>query len=119
MANELENYFHFPYQNGTPLQVVRWSGKRVGGAFGGTSARFTLPIGAFLIELSATANCYVAFGGSAVDAVASIADDASRLFLTGVQVIPVPLDGSGDLYTHIAVIQASEGVGVLQVEKVT
>ncbi|NIO42811.1 MAG: hypothetical protein GTO41_23265, partial [Burkholderiales bacterium] len=50
-----------------PLQVVRFSGKRVGGAFTGSSTLFTLPTGATLVEITATENCYIEFGGASAE----------------------------------------------------
>ena len=107
-----------PASENVPLQVVRWSGKRTSIALGVASVRATLPAGSTVVELTATENCYINFGGGAVDAVAEIVDDGSRLYLSGAQVVPVPIDpGTSQPYTHIAAIQDAT-VGVLQIEKV-
>jgi hypothetical protein len=106
----------FP-ENQTPLQVARWSGQRESVTSSGTSQRITLPTGADLIEISAAEAVYLNFGGGAVDATSSIADDGSRLFLAGVQVVPVPLDPATSIpYTHVAVLQVATA-GLLQVEE--
>ena len=103
-----------------PLQVVRWTGKRAAVSFDGTSKDIVIPAGSILVEMSATENCYINFGtGSAPTATSTIADDGSRLFLAGVQVIPVPIDSATDApYTHIGVLQESI-TGILQVEELT
>lgn len=117
MSKELATNHTFRDTAGSePLQVARLSGKRVGGAFTASSASFTLPTGATLIEVSATENCYLEFGSGSPVAEATIADDLSRLFLAGVQVLPVPLDGSDVPYTKCAVISAGTD-GVVQFEK--
>ena len=115
--SELDNYHHFPHQNGTPLQIVRWTGRRVALASDASSTAMALPVAASLIEISATENCYMTFGDAGAVASASIAVDGPRLFLSGVQIVPVPLDGSGDPYTHLAVIQQGTA-GIVQVEEV-
>ena len=59
-----------------------------------------------------------AFGDGTVVATATIGNDASRLFLAGVQIVPVPIDGGTQLpFTHMSVIEAASA-GVFQVEKV-
>ncbi len=115
--SELDNYHHFPYQNGTPLQIVRWTGQRVALASDADSTAMAIPTGASLIEVAATENCYIAFGDSGVVASSSVATDGPRLFLAGVQIIPVPLDGDDVPYTHMAVIQAGTA-GIVQIEEV-
>jgi hypothetical protein len=117
MSSELTQSHAFKDTPGSePLQIVSLSGKRVGGAFTASSAPFTLPTGSTLIEVSATENCYLEFGSGSPVAEATIANDLSRLFMAGVQVIPVPLDGSGNPYTKCAVISAGTD-GVVQFEK--
>ncbi len=110
--------FH-PYQKGTPLQVVRWAGERVGVACGASSLELVLPAGAHLVEISSTENAYINFQtGTGVTATSTIADDGSRLFVAGVQLVPVPFDpGTGEPYTHIACIQV-DTAGIFQVEAV-
>lgn len=100
-----------------PLQVTRWSGKRESKTLSGTSQEIVLPTGSKVIEIMSEQNCYIRFGGSGVEATTVIADDGSRFFVLGVQVIPVPLDpASGVEYTHVAVIWQSTA-GIFQVEK--
>ena len=114
---DLRDDYVFP--DGTPLQVTRWTEQRAFVDFDGTTDRLIIPVGAEIIELSATENCFIHFGDVTVNATAVIATDGSRLFLAGVQVVPVPLDSSGDLFTHVAVIEAVLATpGTLQVEQV-
>jgi hypothetical protein len=112
----LSKAFKYPY-SGAPLQVVTWSGDRVAIALSGTSARVALPTGSDLVEIAASENCYIAFGDNTVEATSSIGA-VSRLFIAGVQVVPVPTDANGAPLTHIAALQAATG-GVLQVERVS
>ena len=109
----------FESKNAIPLQVTRWTEQRVGVSFNGVSDRIVLPAGAELVELTATENCYLNFGDVTVVATTTIVNDESRLYLAGVQVIPVPIDvGGTDLpFTHVAVIRESVD-GVLQAEQV-
>ncbi len=106
--------FH-PYQKGTPLQVVRWAGERVFSTVTASSQSLVLP-SATLIEISSTENCYIRFGTGAPTASASVDDDTNRLYMAGVQVVPVPIDPStGVAYTHIACIRVADN-GLFQVE---
>lgn len=109
----------FGVKSSIPLQVTRWTERRAAVSFNGVTDRITLPVGAQLIELTATENCYLNFGDVTVDATTVIASDGSRLYLAGVQVVPVPIDvGGTDLpFTHLAVIRESVD-GVLQAEEV-
>ena len=107
----------FPEQS-VPLQVARWTEQRESVTTSGASQRITLPVGSSLIELTAIEAVFINFGDVTVDASSVIADDGSRLFLAGVQVVPVPLDSSGDPYTHLAVIQQSVA-GIFQVEQLS
>lgn len=117
MADQVTASHIFPDVAGSePLQVVRFSGKRVGGAFTGSSTAFTLPTGSTIVEITATENCYLEFGSGSPVAEATIANDLSRLFLAGVQTVVVPLDGSDVPYTKCAVISAGTD-GVIQFEK--
>ena len=101
------------------LQITRWSGQREFKTTSGSSQRITLPTGSKILEITAVTDTYVNFGDVTVDATTVIADDASRLLLAGVQVIPVPLDPATGLeYTHVAVIQ-STAAGIFQVEQVS
>lgn len=113
----LSKGFFFPFSGKTPLQVVTWSGSRDSIALAATSARVALPTGSKLIEISASENAYIAFGDNTVTASSTIGA-TSRLFVAGVQIVPVPLDSSGDPHTHIAAIQEASG-GILQVERVS
>lgn len=107
----------YVYPNGERVQVLRWSGQREFIDFSGTTARVTLPAGAQLIEIAATEDCYLNFGGATVDATGTPGDDASRLFIKGVQQVPVPIDpGTDEPYTHVAAIQSATA-GRVQVEK--
>ncbi len=101
-----------------PLQVTRWSEKRVAVGFNVTSARVEIPAGAVLVEITATENCFINFGDVTVEASSTVAVDGSRLFLAGVQIVPVPLDAQTPRvpYTHVAVI-AEAADGTLQVEE--
>jgi len=107
----------FGTHRGNPLQVTRWTGNRVGVTTGAAAQLIALPAGTEIIEITATENAYVAFGDGTVVATAAV-DATSRLFLAGVQIVPVPIDGGSDLpYTHMSVIEAASA-GVFQVEKV-
>jgi hypothetical protein len=101
-----------------PLQVVLWSAQRDSIILGPASLRVEIPNNAALIELSASENCYINFGDVTVVASSVIATDGSRLFIAGVQVVPVPIDPATDEpYTYIAALQQGTG-GILQVEQV-
>lgn len=110
--------FH-PYQKGTPLQVVRWSGTRIGVVSSNVAtAEAALP-STSLVEITATENIYIRFGNTGMSvADTTIANDGSRLFLAGVQVIPIPLDSNGDPYDYFSVIRAADTNGVVQLEAV-
>ena len=114
--NHKSNDHNFP--GDTPLQVPRWTEQRESVTTSGASQRLTLPTGASLIEISAQEAAYLNFGDNTVDASAVIANGESRLFLAGVQVVPVPLDSSGDPQTHVAVLQESVA-GIFQVEELS
>ncbi len=116
-GEELDGDICFNVHRHVPLQVTRWSEQRIGATFTGTSQTLTLPTGAVIIELSCTEDCYLNFGAGGVTATPVIATDESRLFLAGVQVIVVPLDGAGDPFTHVGVIQ-STAAGIIQIEEV-
>lgn len=108
----------FGVKSSVPLQVTKWTGQRVGVTTGAAAQLIVLPIGTELVEITATENVYVAFGDGTVVATATIGNDASRLFLAGVQIVPVPIDGGTQLpFTHMSVIEAASA-GVFQVEKV-
>jgi len=108
----------FGSKSSQSLQVTRWTGKRVGVATSGAAELIALPADTELIEITSTENVFLAFGDNTVVATAVIADDASRLFLAGVQIIPVPIDVASDLpFAFMSVIQESSP-GVFQAEKV-
>jgi hypothetical protein len=101
-----------------PLQVTRWSEKRIAIGFNSTTQRMLIPAGAVLVELTATENCFINFGGDDVEATSTVATDESRLFLAGVQIVPVPLNGADPRvpFTYVAVISEAAD-GTLQVEE--
>ena len=108
---------HIFEESQTPLQVVRWTEQRVAVTTTGSSQRLTLPTLADLIEITAVEAVYINFGGNAVDASNTIANDGSRIFLAGVQVVQVPIDSATELpFTHVAVVQVASP-GVFQVEE--
>ncbi len=98
------------------LQVPAWSEKRVGGTLAVATDRFILPTGATLIELSVTEDSFINFGDVTVDASSVIADDDSRLFMAGVQIVVVPEDGNGVPFTHLAFVRVATN-GIIQAEK--
>lgn len=102
----------------TPLQVTRWSEKRVALGFNGTSDFIVIPAGAVLVELTANENCFINFGDDTVVASSTIATDGSRLYLAGVQIVPVPLDSQDPRvpFTHIAIIRETTD-GIFQCEE--
>ncbi len=104
------------FPGGIPLQVALWTAQRAVINFNATTQRIALPTGSEIVELTATENCFVAFGGSSVDAEASIVSDASRLYLSGVQAIVVPVDSNSVPFTYIAAIQQATA-GILQIEQ--
>lgn len=101
-----------------PLQVTRWSEKRIAIGFNSGTQRMLIPAGAVLVELTATENCFINFGDVTVDASSTVATDGSRLFLAGVQIVPVPLDSQDPRvpYTYVAVVSEAAD-GTLQVEE--
>lgn len=108
----------FGVKSSQALQVTRWTGQRVGVTTSAAAELIQLPAGTELIEITSTENVYLAFGDGTVVATASIGNDASRLFLAGVQIIPVPIDSGNDLpFTHMSVIEESSP-GVFQAEQV-
>lgn len=107
----------FGVKSSAPLQVTKWSGNRVGVTTGAVAQLIALPADTELVEITATENAYVAFGDGTVVATAAV-DATSRLFLAGVQIVPVPIDSGSQLpFTHMSVIEAASA-GVFQVEKV-
>ncbi len=109
---------HLVYPDtGTPLQLVKWSERRVSITFTGSTQRVVIPSGALIVELTATESCYINFGDDTVAADSTIATDGSRLYLAGVQMVPVPLNSVGVPFTHIAAIQRTVA-GILQIEEV-
>lgn len=103
----------------TPLQITRWSGKREFKTTTATSQLIVLPVGSKVIEITAVKDVFVNFGDDTPVASSTIANDASRLLLAGVQVIPIPINpATGVEYLKVAVIQESEA-GTFQVEQVS
>lgn len=110
--DHLMHVFMFP--NGNAVQVARGTGERVQLAAGESATEATaLPAGTKLVEIRATHDCYVRFGGGDVTATN---DEASILFLRGAQPVPVPLDDRNEPYTHVSVLRAEED-GVVQIER--
>ena len=102
----------------TPLQAVRWTGQRVGLTTTVASQELVIPSGAQLLEITAQKDCYIIFGAATgITATSTIANDLSRFFAAGVQVVPVPFSAGTTPYTHIAVIWESEA-GIFQIEEV-
>jgi hypothetical protein len=99
------------------LQITRWSGQRVAATMSASSQRLTLPANTLVVEITAQQDAYISFGDGTVDAESTIANDDSRLFAAGVQVVAVPLDNQGVPYTHVAVLEAATA-GIIQFEKV-
>ena len=107
-----------PTASGRPLQIVRWTGKRASVTAGASALRITLPPGAVCIELTAVKNIFLTFGDDAVVTTKVIEDDGARIFMGGVQVIPVPFDvATGKVFTHLSVISDTQP-GIVQVEQV-
>lgn len=103
---------------GRPLQITRWSGKRASVTAGAAALRITLPPGAVCVELTAVQNIFLTFGDSTIVTTKVIEDDGARLYLAGVQVIPVPFDpATGLVFTHVSVISDVVS-GIVQVEQV-
>lgn len=101
------------------LPLPRWRGKRLAVITTGTAQLLAMPQadGSGICEMTAQKDCYIAYGGSGVVATKTIADDGSRFFLAGVQVISIPLDSEGKEYTHVSVLMDTEA-GVFQLEEV-
>ena len=78
-----------------PLQVMRWTGQRESLITSPTSQRMTIPAGATMLELTGTQDCFIAFGGAAVDATVVVANDASRFFLAALEARRSALQGAG------------------------
>lgn len=98
------------------LQVASWEAEaRIAGTIADATARFELPTGATLIEISATEDCYINFGDDTVVASSTVANGGSRLFMAGVQIVVVPED-SGVPFTHLAFIRVSTN-GIIQAEQ--
>jgi hypothetical protein len=97
--------------SGAPLQALRINGTTATATTSGTTARVALPGGlgeGELCRIAATADTYVQFGNSAVDATAD-----SVLFPAGVEYVVVP---SGS--THLAYLQVS-AAGRIQILEVS
>ena len=101
----------FKFQDQNTLQVTTWVEQRIAVTTTVASQRLLLPVGAELVEITAEKNVFVNFGDGTVVASSTIANDESRFFLAGVQVVPVPVGA-----TDIAVIWQTEA-GIFQVEQ--
>lgn len=116
MLDKANDEGEFVFTRRSALQVKTGT-KRVGDDVDDSTDRITLPTGAKLIELSVTADCYIMFGPSDVDASSTIGNDGtnSKLFMAGVQIIEVPSPGDV-LATHLAYLQVS-AAGFIQAEQ--
>jgi hypothetical protein len=83
-------------QRGESIQALAPS-TNVAGTIGAASARVALPASCDVVRVACAADCYVAFGNSAVTA-----SSADALFLKGVEVFRIPTAAS-----HLAFIQVS------------
>lgn len=109
------------FQESNAMQVARWVGQRESITTSGVSQRITLPAGTTLLEITAQQAVYLNFGDATVVASSAIdnksaTDNGNRLFISGVQTIPVPLDDNNEPWTHLAVVQEASA-GVFQVEQ--
>ena len=90
---------------GAPAQMFYYSQQRGQFTTSGASQRQILPVGAILVELAAEEAAFYRFvtvSGNATQ------DANSHYFPAGVQQVPVDIDsGTGEPFTHIAVIQQS------------
>ncbi len=103
---------------GLPLQITRWSGQRVGLTTTASAQLIVLPVGAVCIELTAVQNIFLTFGDDSVVTTKVIENDGARLYLAGVQVLPIPLDpATGEVFTHVSVISDTIP-GIVQIEQV-
>ena len=103
---------------GRPLQITRWSGQRVGLTTSGSAQLIVLPVGSVCVEITAEQNTFMTFGDDSVVTTTVIENDGARLYLAGVQVVPIPFDPATDLtYTHVSVIKDTLP-GIVQVEQV-
>ena len=87
--------------NGRTIQSLTPAGTPSNGTIGGSSVRITIPTNSSVVRVSATGNCFVAFGDSTV-----VATTSDVLFPAGVEVFSV--DPS---WTHVAFIQAGAATG--------
>lgn len=103
---------------GLPLQITRWSGQRASVTAGAAALRITLPVGSTCVEITAIQNIFLTFGDVTVVTTKVIENDGARLYLAGVQVIPIPLDpATGLVFTHVSVISDTIP-GIVQIEQV-
>ena len=103
---------------GRPLQITRWSGQRVGLTTSPSAQLIVLPVGAVCVEITSTQDIFMTFGDDSVVTTKVIANDGARLYLAGVQVVPIPLDPvTGGTFTHVSVISDTIP-GIFQVEQV-
>ena len=101
-----------------PLQIIRWSGQRVALTTTGTAQLIVLPVGSVCIEITAVQTIFLTFGDDSVVTTKVIENDGARLYLAGVQVVPIPLDpATGKVFTHVSVIEDTLP-GIVQLEKI-
>lgn len=101
-----------------PLQIIRWSGQRVALTTSAVAQLIVLPVGSTCAEITAVQNVFMTFGDDTVETTTVIENDGARLFIAGVQVLPIPLDpATGLVYTHVSVIKDTLP-GIVQIEKV-
>ena len=101
-----------------PLQIIRWSGQRVALTTSGTAQLIVLPSDTVCIEITSVQDVFMTFGDDTVVTTKTIANDGARLFIAGVQVVPIPLDpATGLAYTHVSVIEDTLP-GIVQIEQV-
>lgn len=87
-------------QNGFPIQALAPAPTRnINGTIGAASARVALPASSDVVRLCATADCYIRFGDSAVNAA-----NSDAIFVKGAEILKIPTGA-----THLAFLQVSTG----------
>lgn len=111
-ANEQYSKKNLKFKGGEAAQVFYWSGTRYTGSTSGTSARVEMTGNPVAVEITAASDIRIEFGDDAV-----VADASSHWFLSGMQVVAVPIDPATKApYTHFAVIQ-KDAAAEYQVEE--
>lgn len=101
-----------------PLQITRWSGQRVALTTSASAQLIVLPVGSVCVEVTAVQNIFMTFGDDSVVTTKVIENDGARLYLAGVQVVPIPLDPvTGEVFTHVSVIEDTLP-SIVQIEQV-